>query len=130
MIKTIEVIIALVLMLTLVFFALRVSDVPNKPLTDLKTTGETALKSLALQNSFREKVLADDVTGVKTDLNALIASAMEVKICDDLGQASDVCVGNGPDSNGFVTVNYLVSGSESSVDFKTVRLFLWVTKNA
>lgn len=130
MIKTIEVIIAIVLMLTLVFFALRVSDVPNKPLTDLKTTGETTLKSLALQNSFRANVLADNVDAVKADLNALIQTALEVQICDNLGSANDSCVGSLPDSNNFTTINYLISGSEEATNPKTIRLFLWVTRNA
>jgi len=126
MIKTIEVIIAIALLLMLVFFAIAATQPAERQGDELRGQGEEAVTQLISQDAFRQDVLDRDVTGVKTALTPLLQTPFEVQICTNLGASATDCTGALPTVDDYVTVNYLVSSTQSDFNLTTLRVYLWL----
>lgn len=128
MIKTVEVIIAVVLLLMLVFFAIAATQPRQRGDDELRTQGEEAITQIVSENAFRESVLGRDVDAVKTALTPLIQSPFEVQLCSGLGASESDCTGSVPTAEDYTTVNYLVSSTQADFNMTTLRLYLWLFK--
>lgn len=129
MIRTIEALIGISLLLTLFFLGIMLSQPQSKELLELKDKAEGLIKQKIKLNDFRQKVIDADVQWLKADLNAFIQTPLEVQVCPDLGETPASCIGLTPTIRNYVTINYLVSSTQSSFEAftpKTLRVFVWL----
>jgi hypothetical protein len=130
MIRTIEVLIGVSLLFTLYLLGTSFVQPQTGELASLKEKAITIIEEKAKSEPFRQKVLDGNVSQVKADLNALIATPLEVQICSGLGETQQSCAGNTPSVRNYVTINYLVASTQSNFapfSPKTLRVFVWLT---